>query len=908
MQLLRNVSSRLRAVFFKSRVEQAIDEELRAHIALRAEANIAAGLSPEEALRDARVRFGGVEAIKEACRDVRGAGVFDVLAHDLRFAFRMFRKYPGVSIVSVIGMSLAIAVAAGYFAVLGALLSPTLPLSEGDRVVAIQNADVTEEGDNRQTLRDFVAWRDELKSVRELAALAKVRRNLVLPDRAVEPVDVAEITASGLRIARTAPSLGRLLLEEDEREGAAPVVVIAFEEWQRVFGGDAAIIGRQVQLGGELHAVVGVMPEGFRFPVNHRYWIPLRLRLADVQSGEGPDLSIFGRLANGATRADAQSELAVIGSRMATTYPQTHAHLRPRVLPYTYSFIGIDTPGVAMTVRAVQIAVGLLLVLVSANVAILLYARIATRAGEIALRTALGATRKRIISQLFVEAFVLSATAAAIGLTIVRTAFDVIKAYQAQETDDYLRPFWVDYALTPSVIAYVAILAVVAAVIAGVLPALKATRRLQVGLQQLPSRGSKQQLGRTWTALIVIQVAIAVAVLPSAIYIASEGVLRGTARPSYAAEQIVRASLSLQGDDSAPKTEAPDSRADSQLVARAKELVRRLETEPTVSGVTFASYFPGNERLDRVEVEGAMDPAHTSTAAADGAPGTLVRTNRADAKFFSVLGVPVLAGRGFIDAEAREGSATAVVDQLFVDRFLRDGDVLGRRIRLLQRSAKLEEVTPGPWLEIVGVVPDFTVHLGLEPPKPAVYRPLALDGRTTMLRLAVQIRNGSAPAFAARLREIAATVDPALQLDVLEGAADAERHARQALLYVAVAVAAVTASVLLLSATGIYAMMSFTVTTRRREIGIRVALGANARHILTGVFARASAQLGAGVLSGLGLAVVVDRAIGGGPVTTKGTLLLPVVVGVMITIGLLAALRPARRGLAVQPIEVLREE
>jgi putative ABC transport system permease protein len=902
--VLLKVWSRLGAVLFKSRIDAEIAEELRSHIHLRTQGNLAAGMSPEEARRDAQVRFGGMESIKEACRDVRGGGILDVLIQDVRFAFRMFRKYPTLSSVSVIAMSLAIAVAAGYFGVFGALMDPTLPIPAGYRVVSIQNAVVTRQGHDQQTLRDFVAWRDQLKTVQELGAFAKLRRNLVLSDRPVEPIDLAAISASGLRIARTAPLLGRILTDDDEREGAPPVIVIAYEEWQRLFNTDPDILGREVQIGNEVHTIVGVMPKDFRFPVNHRYWVALRMRLSEIESGSGPALFIFGRLADGATYNEAQAEISVIGSRMAASYPETHADLRPRVLPYTYPFVGIHSPEVALQLRGVQIAVGLLLILVSANVAILIYARTATRMGEIALRAALGATRKRIISQLFLETFVLSATAAVVGLTIAAVAFKVIKDYQARESD-YQSPFWVHHHVTPGMVAYVVLLAIVAGVVAGVGPALKATgRRVQPGLQQLPSRGSQQQLGRTWTALIVIQVAIAVAVLPSAIYIAAQSVMRGTAPPGYAAGEVLRASLSMDRAESASETGPSTRSSDPRFLTRAGELLRRLEAEPAVTGVTFSSYFPGGERFERVEVEGATQPDHAASPS-DG----WVRSNSVGPHFFNLLGVPTLAGRPFVDGDTHDPSTAVVVDKLFVERFLANEPALGRRVRLLQRSSETpEERIPGPWLEIVGVVPDFTAQADFAQPDPTLYRPIALTQAPDILRLVIRLRGGSAPAFAAKLRDIAAALDPALQLDDVGSAADAERHAQQALLYVAIAIVAVTASVLLLSATGIYAMMSFTVTKRRREIGIRIALGADARHILTGVFARASGQLGIGVLTGLALAIAVDRVVGGGAFTEERGFVLPAVVTIILSGGFLAALGPARRGLAIQPSEALREE
>ena len=902
-----------RGVRQRADVEAEMTEEFQHHLALLTEDLVRRGYPPAEAARLARVEFGHIPSHKEDARAARGLSALDEIGFswlDVKLGVRMLRKHPGLSLVSVIGMSVAIAVAAGYFAGIGAVMDPQVPLDEGDRIVSIQNRAVAGAGEERQTLRDFVAWRDQLKTVRELGAFTSGPRNLLVPGRTAEAIEVARMTASGFRIARTSPVLGRALMAEDEREGAPPVVVIAHEEWQRVFGGDPAILGRPVRLGSEVHTVVGVMPAGFRFPITHRYWVPLPQRLADAQRGDGPSLRSFGRLADGATRDAAQAALEVVGARMAVAYPQTHQHLRPRVTPYTDPFNGVDNPAMATMLRTVQFAVGLLLVLVAANVAVLVYARTATRAGEIAMRTALGASRKRVVTQLFVEAFVLSATAAVVGLTIAGVALRTVESRWAQDADQPF-PFWIDLGLTPGLVAYVALLAIVGGVIVGVVPALKATgRQVQIGLQQLGTRGSQKQLGRTWTSLIVVQVAIAVAVLPFAVYGAGKSVRRGTAVPGYPAAELLRTSIWLEREGAAPGLDsAAAARAlEARFVDRAGELVRRLEAEPAVAAVTFASHFPGEERSDRVEVEGIGARTATTSGTAASQDGW-IRHSRVDPELFSVFDVPIVAGRAFVDSDARDSSAV-IVDQLFVERFLAGAPVLGRRVRLLRSRSGGEpgEVEPGPWLEIVGVVPAFMASSDLDETDPKMYRPMTLDGASDAMHVVVRVRGSGARAFTARVRDIAAAVDPTLQLDELQSAADDERRQRQGALIVSFAVAVVTASVLLLSATGIYAMMSFTVARRRREIGIRAALGADARRVLTGVFAQAGRQLGMGVLAGLVLAGVVDRVVGDGPLEGKGALLLPAVAALMMAVGLLAALGPARRGLSVQPTEALREE
>jgi hypothetical protein len=284
-----------------------------------------------------------------------------------------------------------------------------------------------------------------------------------------------------------------------------------------------------------------------------------------------------------------------------------------------------------------------------------------------------------------------------------------------------------------------------------------------------------------------------------------------------------------------------------------------------------------------------------------------VGVNRVATNFFSVLDVPMVAGRAFTRADALDGSVSVIVDRRFVERFLGEGSPLGRRLRFIDdpRTAGTE---PGPWLEIVGVVSDFMTG-GEDFQPPGIYRATTLDQLSAPVSLAIRIRGAPPATFAPRLREITAAVDPTLRLERLGTATAMERERRRLLNAVALGIVVVTGSVLLLSAAGIYAMMSFTVVRRRREIGIRAALGADPRRILTSIFGRASAQLAAGVVIGLLLALAFGPALGGeGLIRQKGIVLFPVVAGTIMLVGLLAALGPARRGLSIQPTEALREE
>ena len=890
-------------------------DELAQHLDEYCRDLLASGRPTEEAVRATLVELDRASLLHARLVPppviARSSGEWGLSWLDVKLGVRIWLKHPALSLVSVIGMAVATAIGAAYFAGFSTLLDPSLPLDEGDRIVSIQNIDVRSGSEEDRILHDFLTWKDQLRSVDDLAAMRIENRNLIVEGQPTRLVRVAKMTAAGFRVARVAPVVGRLLVDDDERPGAPPVLLIAEETWQSLFDRDAGVLGRSVQLGRTTHTIVGVMPAGFRFPLDNQFWVPLQPDPGGYEPRSGPSVHVFGRLADGVPIDAVEAELSTIGARLAAAYPESHEALRPQVLPYTYPFNGIDNFEVAWWGRVAQFAIGLLVALVAVNVAILVYARTAARTVEIAVRTALGASRCRVVMQLFVEALVLSSAAATLGLTIAGIALWIAQDVVARNPSAPL-PFWVDLGLSPGTAAYVAGLALVAGVIVGVVPGLKATgRRMQAALQQMSSRASRPTLGRLWTALIVAQVAIAVAVLPFALYVTGV-LLRGSDQQWHSADALLTASVALQTHEVRSTAEAgADDAGEDEYRNRVRELLLRLEAEPTVADVTFAGRFPGYEGLARFEVEPGVGDSATDPDNRPAPVTVVVRINQVETGFFDVLDVPVLDGRGFEESDARDDSNPIVVDRVFAERVQGDSHVLGRRIRriirITRRTGSPEEIETGPWLRIVGVVPDIAVKRGFDPGEDArVYQPVAAVAAPVPLHLMVRVRTAG-PDAAGHLRSVASQADAGLQLFQLRTAAEVEREATRGLVYAAWAVAAVTFSVLLLSAAGIYALTSFTVARRRREIGIRTALGASPRRLLGGIFARASAQLGAGVLAGLVLATGLDR-LAGDALGDRTPVLLPAVAALMVMVGLLAALGPARRGLAVQPTDALRED
>jgi predicted permease len=842
-------------------------------------------------------------------RRIRQSPVFSSL--DFTLAWRMLLRYPGLSLVSVLGMSVGITIAAGAFTIVSMMMGTTLPLPEGDRLVSLVNWDASTNNRELRLLYDLETWRDA-KSIEDVSASRNVQRNLIVVGRPPEDVMVAEISASAFRAVRVGAYRGRTLLPQDEHAGAPDAIVIGHAEWVRRFGADPDIVGQSVRLGPTVYTIVGVMPEGFGFPTYHSFWIPWRLDAA-YPPRSGPGINVFGRLAPGATLESAQAELTAISRRLAAASPATHEHLRPQVMAYARAFSEIDDPEDALAVYAIEIAIVLLLVLICVNVAILVYARTATRQGEIAVRGALGASRRRIVAQLFVEALMLAGVSAAIGIGL--TAVGLRQIEGAMRTLVGRWPFWFSLELHTSTVIYVVGLTLCAAAIVGVAPALKATgRQVYTRLQTLsPGSGSRMQMGRLWTALIVAQVAVTVAILPMATYFAWSA-LRLQSGGGYATAEFLSASLSLDRTAAKP-TEAGDKAVAARYGRALAEIERRLKDDPRVREVTFSLTSPGRELAVVLEAESAPEPvdAVDDNIVEGTRRRTLVRFNRVAPNFFSAFDVPVSIGRGLTAADASAdaaGTPGVLVSRRLVDQVFSGANPLGRRIKYVgwSREAPSGNVVLERWYEIVGVVPDVPAPGPFDDESEGrVYHAVA-TGDLYPARLNVRVRTGDPAALADPLREFSASIDPDVLLLDVSTAEIGFKQAQSMMRLIGVSLALVILSVILLSSAGIYSLMSFTVAWRRREIGIRAALGANRNRILAGIFSRVLAQLGAGAVLGLIAAVGLEQILEGDMLRNYRAMLLPLVVLLMMTLGVIAAIGPVRQGLRIQPIEALRDE
>jgi predicted permease len=894
---MREWANRVRGALTGRRSDQDLQRELAAHLALAEDELLSAGHPPAEAARLARAGAGGRLQALEALRDQRGLPWLASSWLDVRLGVRLLAKNWGLTLAGGLAMTLAIAMAAVVFAAFDVVVWSPLPIDGGDRIVAIQAWD-REAGRRRDTTwPDVERWRASLQSIEDVGAFRAARRNVITPDGAVELAAVAEISSAGFRVAGVTPLVGRPFGDDDFAPGAPPVIVISGEVWQRRFAGASDIIGRELRLGHDLHTVVGVMPAGFRFPLNFMYWVPLRAAVEETLPGTGPEGVVFGRLAYGATLASAHAEVSALGLLAPRSAKREggpldsaadHDTTTARVVPYTFAFTGdFERGDLGLWWSLSSIALVLLLLPPCANIAILNYARTITRQQEFAARHALGGSRARIVAQLFIEALVLTAAAAGVALLILRVVSVV--ANQRLQGVAGGPPFWMTFGISYRTLLFVAGLALFGAAVSGLVPALQATGRLsQLGAGALAGRTSVR-LGATWTTMVIVQVAVSVAVLPLAAELAWGTVRAGVVGPGFPAEEYASMRVAPAGGD-------------IPLGARAREIVRRLQAEPGIVGVAAALQPPGEEPWVFVEIEGRDAPNEVLNGQL---PGFLVRLNEVDPAFFDLYQVRGLAGRRLTESDALPESDAVIVNRNFAATMAPAGDALGRRFRYVGEAGSDWPFGPRAerWYEVVGVVD----NLPLTTDARVAYH-AAAPGQIRSAQLQLRLR-GDTTGLAGRLRDVVASVDPELHVDDVRTLAAIYREHRFGDNLGALTITAVTGSLMLLSGAGLYALMAFTVAQRRREIGIRSALGARPGRLVAAVFGRAFVQISAGAATGMLAAWVVGsyipiEQIGGIPV--RGSL--PGAAAFMLMVGGIAALGPARRGLRIEPTEALRSE
>ncbi|HET6232090.1 MAG TPA: ABC transporter permease [Longimicrobiaceae bacterium] len=870
-----------------------MDEEMRFHVEMEADRLIRErGLDEAEARRQAAISFGGTEKYKEQGREARGLGWVSGLTLDLKLGGRMLVKHPALTVIATIAVAFAIAVGTVGFEIARQALWPTIPLPDGNAIVALRNWNVADNAAVPASRRDYELWRDGLSSITDLGAVEVEERSVAVSAGPGQPETVANVTASTFALTRVPALMGRALLEGDERGGAEEVVVVGYDFWKNKLGGAADAVGRVIHISGTPVTIVGVMPRGYGFPQRNEVWRPLHLERLPEAS---PSLRyVFGRLAPDRSREEATTQAAAIGARAATMFPETHKNVRLQVL--SLSDAVSDLPESAVLVLAsINVFLVLLAALLCGNVAMLLFARAVSRERELLVRTALGASRGRLVMQLFGEALLLCAVGAVVGLMVAR--FVLARTWTMIEEQSGPLPFWIDTSISTTTILYAVGLTLFAATIAGVVPALKVVSGSTGGrLRAASSGGGGLQFGGVWTVVIVAQIALTT-VLPVPLLGVGGDFARKTPA-GFPAEAFLTATLEIDRFDGAAASgdTVPAVRA-ARLEERYRSLAERLRQEPGVLDVTYADQMP----VMRHAVYGInMDPGPAAKQSERCVGGYCVGNVSVDPRFFDVIGAPVIRGRALATADAEHQTRAVLVNEFFVDQVMGGRNPIGRRLRFFSSTRK---PTAESWHEIVGIVPDLGVSDNQGDFGRARIFQAALPRQTGPLRVAIHVR-GDPQAFAVRLRELADAIDPALRV------IDPKRLPRLAESVSGFWIALLlgfTGVTLMLSLAGVYGVTAFSVAKRTREIGVRVALGAQPLQVLATVFKRPFVQIalgvGIGAVLGLGLANndLSDVHLDDFGITAVFALS-------TILCCALACIVPTRRALRIQPTEALKDE
>ncbi len=883
--LRRLFARRLRVLLRKGDVERDLDDEVRLHVEMEAEDLVRGGMDPERARREAALRFGGEEAVKERVRDERGGRPVEDLVQDVRYGVRSLRRSPGFTASALLVLALGIGAATALFGVVyGVLLAP-LPFPSPEWLVRVWPASPGRGSD--QVPLYYLEFRDWRKQARTLSGLA-VYSGLPAPypyTGGAAPMELATTWVAGdfFRLLGVQPARGRALRPDDDDSGRL-VVVLSDGAWKRLFGSDPSVVGRTITLDHRAFEVVGVMPPGFSYPGEggaNDIWVPLSVIPEDdipIHTRGVRFLSAVARLAPGATEEAARQELSGIARTLEARYPDANAGVSAAtVTSLRTSMVG----DVRTALWAVLGAVGFLLLLASANVANLLLARGTSRSREVALRLSLGASSGRVTRQLLTESLLLGGAGGVLGIALAWGGTRVLVARSAG-----LLPRSGDIRIDATVLGAALVVTLFATALAGVLPALRATdvspaQELREGGRQVGGGTSRVRLRRT---LVAAEVALAVVLLVGAgLLIRSLGAL-GRVDPGFRTDGRIAMTITLSDQ------KHPDR---AEWMAMYHAIIERLAALPEVTAAGAIRYLPfqGTGEAVPVRVPGLYEPARSEQRSA--------QAFQVSDDLFRALGMKLLRGRALRTTDGPDAPPVAVVNEAFQRQFFQGQDPLGREFTFAGRDTRVR---------VVGVVADVHHRDIADAPRPSLY--IRNDQNPRIQMSYVVHTTGNPLALAPAMRRIVHDIDPdqtisqILPLDELTSDALARPRFFTLLLGGFAAIA------LVLAALGIYGVLAYIVRSRRREMGLRLALGASTGRVLGHVLRQGLAPAAAGLLVGAAAAAVLSRFLatilfGVEPldVTTYVA-----VAAALAAVATAACLVPAWSAARVNPMESLRSE
>jgi len=888
MKWFRILRDRVRALRQRETVINDIDREMRSHLELQVEANIRAGMSPAEARERATRSFGNVNRAVDAAYDVKGGGLFETLAQDVRYGARMLAKHKAFTSIAVITLALGIGANTAIFSVVNEVVLRPLPYRDAERIVMLWEVSPAGRHQNSTSRGNFRQWRQQSTSYQQIAAFADQRSNLTGAGEP-EELSVQIATPELFKVLGVDPILGRTFLPDDAEEGKPAVAVLSYGLWQRHFGGQPSVVGQGITLNDKKYTVIGVMPRNFRFHIQQRsgtgrpaeLWIILPMPTGPGANERGRFLSTVARLKDGVTVEHAATELRTIHARLSDETPEFNKNWAAEVLPLREQFFG----NVRRPLWLMLGAVGFVLLIACANVANLLLSLATSREKEIAVRAALGARRTRIVRQLLTESLLLALLGSVLGLAF---AWIGIKALIMISPKDLVSLQSVGMNVT--VLLWTLGVSVLTGIIFGLAPALHVSRlNLNDSLKEGGESESAQASGsrRLRSVLVVSEIALAVVLLASAgllikSFIRLQQVDRGFDTDNVLT-MVIPVSVARYSED-------------AQFVNFFVQVLERVRHIPTVRSAGIVNYLPfygGLGSSTGFKILGRPEPPPGQGPTCD------VRV--ADSGYFQAMGIPLLRGRYFSDSEQREQRHVILINEALAGAYFGEEDPMGQRLDVLMFD------TPQP-AEIVGVVGNVRYDSLIDESPPAVYFPHP-DLTYSFMTLVVRTDGDPSAIAPAVLREIR-SLEPNQPVSNVRtmNQVMSEWVARSRFNTLLLGLFAGLAT--LLSAVGIFGVMNYSVTLRTREIGLRLAVGAQPRQVLLLILKQGFWLTIVGVILGLGAAFALTRLLSGllfgvaaVDLTTFATISL-----LLVFVSLLACYLPARRAMRIDPLSALRYE